>query len=269
MKYRKGVFILMYTKTNKGIKYLILKRKLHWKGWEFSKGGIENKEPILKTVKRELKEETGISDFLWIKKFNFSGKYKYEKELSDREGIIGQTFEALYAVRVSPEKMRIKIDKKEHSSYQWVDYKTALNMLTWKNQKESLKIVKKWLDKMKFREIILKDNVILMGRNEKENEILVKEFLGKDNLIMHTAAKGSPFCVALKKPSLKDKKQMAVLCAAYSQDWRNNKQDVEVHVFTGKDVYKRKSMKTGTFGVKNFKIITAKKQDIEKWRKNQ
>jgi len=40
-KYRKAVFVLLYSKTKKWIEYLLLKRKLHWKGWEFPKGKIE------------------------------------------------------------------------------------------------------------------------------------------------------------------------------------------------------------------------------------
>jgi 8-oxo-dGTP pyrophosphatase MutT (NUDIX family) len=265
MKYRKGVFIVIYSKTEKGIEYLILKRKLHWKGWEFPKGGLENNENSQKTILRELKEETGIKNPLIITKFDFSGKYKYEKELSDREGVIGQTF-SLYGIRVK--KQLIKVDSKEHSNYRWVDYNTAMSMLTWPNQKKCLKLVNSWLKSMKFREVKLDSgNIVLMGRNEAENEKLVREFLGKDNVIMHTVASGSPFCVALEKPSAKEKKEIASLCAAYSQDWRDNKQDVKVHVFTGKQVYKRPRMKIGTFGIKKAKIITAKKQDIIKWKK--
>jgi hypothetical protein len=40
-KYRKAVFIVVYRRTknifNKQNKLLILKRKLHWAGWEFPK----------------------------------------------------------------------------------------------------------------------------------------------------------------------------------------------------------------------------------------
>ena len=41
-KYRKSVFGVAYCKDNDGkIEYIILKRKKHWKGWEFPKGKIE------------------------------------------------------------------------------------------------------------------------------------------------------------------------------------------------------------------------------------
>ena len=69
VKYRKAIFIVIYTITKKRIEYLILKRRLHWKGWEFPKGGIKFSETERKAVLRELKEETGLSSKK-IKKFN-------------------------------------------------------------------------------------------------------------------------------------------------------------------------------------------------------
>ena len=36
-----------------------------------------------------------------------------------------------------------------------------------------------------------------------------------------------------------------------------------MHYFLGKDIYKNKEMKTGTFGVKKFKEILVKKKEIE------
>jgi predicted ribosome quality control (RQC) complex YloA/Tae2 family protein len=123
---------------------------------------------------------------------------------------------------------------------------------------------------MKFREIILESGtIILLGKDAKSNEELVKQFRGKKNTIMHTIASGSPFCVIkeLIIPSRGDINTSGAICAAYSQDWRDNKADVKIHAFTGKDVYKRKGMKLGTFGVKKFKVIKVKKEDIIKFKK--
>ena len=50
--YRKALFIVAYRMINNNIKYLILKRKLHWKGWEFPKGGVELFETKKMGVKR-------------------------------------------------------------------------------------------------------------------------------------------------------------------------------------------------------------------------
>jgi len=142
MKYRKGIFIVVYCKNNNKIKYLILKRKLHWKGWEFPKGGIEKNENLLQGMKRELKEETGLAA-LKIKKFDFSGKYKHDKKYADRKGLLGQTFEVLYAVEVK--KAKVSIDEREHSTFDWKKFNKALKKLTWPNQKRCLGVVEKWL----------------------------------------------------------------------------------------------------------------------------
>ena len=142
-KYRKAVFIVTYLNTKQGIEYLILKRKLHWKGWEFSKGKIERFETKRKTIKRELKEETGLTP-IKIKKFNIKGKYKYQKLLSDRPNHIGQTYQ-LFAVEVR--KSKVQVDNYEHSDYKWLSFNNALKKLTWPNQRKCLKIVNNWLIK--------------------------------------------------------------------------------------------------------------------------
>ncbi len=140
-KFRKAVFIVVYYFERGKPNYLILKRKLHWRGWEFPKGGIEKFETKKMAVKREIREETGLR-IKKIKKHNFQGKYLYSKVLKDRPNHVGQTF-SLYSVEV--EKGKINLDKREHSFSSWVSYKNALEKLTYKNQKDSLKIVHKWI----------------------------------------------------------------------------------------------------------------------------
>ncbi len=122
---------------------------------------------------------------------------------------------------------------------------------------------------MKFREFETKSGVkILLGKDAKSNEELVKQFQEKENIILHTAAPGSPFCVIESlNPRRKDIKDATTVCASYSQDWRDNHNDVKVHAFIGKDVYKEKKMKLGTFGIKKKKVIKAKRRDIERWKK--
>ena len=138
--YRKGIFCVTYYLEKNKPKYLILHRKLHWKGWEFPKGGLENGNEK-KEVERELKEETGLK-ILKLKNHKITGKYKYKKELHDRKNIIGQTY-SLYSAEV--EKKEIKLDCLEHDKFKWVDFKTALKFLTWPNQRKCLRVVDGWL----------------------------------------------------------------------------------------------------------------------------
>lgn len=134
MTYRRAVFIITYKKPGK---YLLLRRKLHWRGWEFPKGGIEHGEPQMLAAVRELKEETG-NDSLALKKFNVFGRYVYDKKTARERGHAGQDY-VLFAAEIKGKT--IKLDKKEHSAYKWVSYKEALKTLTWPNQKKCLKVV--------------------------------------------------------------------------------------------------------------------------------
>ena|SRR5271157_446335 len=120
---------------------------------------------------------------------------------------------------------------------------------------------------MRFREFFTSsEKRVLAGRDEDSNEELVKQ-ASPDEYVFHTAASGSPF-VNIKSPWKKvtknDIKEAAIFCASKSQDWRDNKNNVEVHYFLGKDISKEPLMKVGTFGVKKFKTIKVRKEDIEK-----
>ena len=137
--YRKAVFLVIYKIEKNKIKYLLLKRKLHWKGWEFSKGGKEKKETYNQTILRELKEETGIKP-VKIKKHNKKGTFFYDKNTIKEKKYKGQKFK-LYSVQVKPRK--IALDKREHSDFKWCTYNQAIKLLTWPNQRECLKIVGK------------------------------------------------------------------------------------------------------------------------------
>lgn len=106
---------------------------------------------------------------------------------------------------------------------------------------------------------------VIGGKSAEQNEELVASFIGKENIILHTDMPGSPFCVILGKNKLakSDIKEAAVFCARHSRDWKKNHKDVIVHVFTGKDAYKDRKMKAGTFGVRKIKAkIKASKRDI-------
>src|SRR3989344_2171726 len=137
-KFRKAVFIVAYAKTSRGIEYLILKRKLHWKGLEFPKGGVENNESLKEAAIREIKEETGLKIKGKVKNFNVKGKYKYKKKFSDRSRIIGQTY-VLFSAKVK--KNKVVLDKHEHTTWKWLNFNDAIRKLTWANQKRALKIV--------------------------------------------------------------------------------------------------------------------------------
>ena len=118
--------------------------------------------------------------------------------------------------------------------------------------------------KIKFREITTKaGTIVLAGKDAKSNEALIEQIVDNEE-VFHTATPGSPFVNIKGKAKKSDIKEAAIFCAKYSRDWKKNKSDVIIHRFRGKDIYKSKLMKLGTFGVKKFKIIKVKKKDIGK-----
>lgn len=121
---------------------------------------------------------------------------------------------------------------------------------------------------MKPREITLDDgSKIILGRDAESNDELVSLFKGRENVILHTVLPGSPFCVIDKlNPTKEIIYESAVICAKFSQDWRDHKSDVRIHQFTGKDVKKPIFLKkTGTWKItKKPKVIKVKKKDILK-----
>lgn len=116
---------------------------------------------------------------------------------------------------------------------------------------------------MEFRKMITKNQtLVLAGRNDKNNEELIKQ-ANENEEIFHTEKPGSPFVNIKGKPKKGDIKKAGIFCAAYSRDWKKNRKNVIIHRFKKKDIYKEKDMKTGTFGIKKFKKIKIKKEDIE------
>lgn len=119
---------------------------------------------------------------------------------------------------------------------------------------------------MNFRKMMLKTGTgIILGKDEDSNDYLMNDFKSKSNIILHTAAPGSPFGVIEKlKPTKKEIYEAGIFVARYSQDWRDNRQDVKMNVFTGKDISKEKGMKPGLWNVRKSKTTTIKKEDILK-----
>ena len=134
-KYRKGIFCVVY--ASKPVRYLLLHRKLHWKGWEFTKGGRLAREKIENTAKREVREETGLKA-LAIKQFPVRGSFIYDKKTQAERKFKGFRY-VLFACNVK--KGKIKLDKKEHDGFKWCSYSQALKLLKWPEQKRFLKIV--------------------------------------------------------------------------------------------------------------------------------
>ncbi len=94
-------------------------------------------------------------------------------------------------------------------------------------------------------------NLIIGGKNEKQNELVIKKFLKPNYYVLHTSQPGSPFMIIQsEKPSKNDINEAAIFCGCFSKQWKlRNNDKITIEVFMGSQIYKKKGMKTGSFGV--------------------
>jgi 8-oxo-dGTP pyrophosphatase MutT (NUDIX family) len=113
---------------NPEIKYLLL----HYEAghWDFVKGNVEPNETEEETARRELKEETGITQANFIKNFRETINYFYRaggKTISKRV--------TLYLIETKETRVNLSF---EHIGYEWLNYQQALERLTFKTAKQVL-----------------------------------------------------------------------------------------------------------------------------------
>jgi len=132
-------------RKNNETKYLLLhyesSSKQNYDYWDYPKGHVEEGEDELATVKREVEEETGITDIKFIENFKERIQYFFKrgKDLVKKEVIF-------YLLETKTEKVKISF---EHIGYKWLNYKEALEQLTFKNAKEILEKADKFLKNAK------------------------------------------------------------------------------------------------------------------------
>jgi len=149
MPREKSAGAIIFRREDNGIYYLLLRhnpsRPEQKRGghWDLPKGHIEVGESELETVKREVKEETGIGDIKIIPGFKETIKYffrQYRENVSEKDRKKGKTpwvFKAVVFYLAETKTKEIKISP-EHKAARWLPYSAALEQLTFKNAKNIL-----------------------------------------------------------------------------------------------------------------------------------
>jgi len=126
---------VIFRETKEGPKFLLL----HYVSghWEFVKGHVEKGEDDIATLKREAAEETGIKDLRVIEGFKHSIDYFYR---SGKQTIYKKV--NFYLAETATEEIKISY---EHQGFEWLSYGAAMERLTFKNAKETLRRAKEFL----------------------------------------------------------------------------------------------------------------------------
>ncbi len=127
--------VLHVMDKNFEINYLIL--NYSYGHWDFPKGNIESGETEIETIKREVMEETGIIDITLIEGFRQQISYKYRK----KSKLINKTV-IYYLAETKSNKVVLSF---EHVNFAWLNFKDALDKLSFDNSKRVLKNAKEFL----------------------------------------------------------------------------------------------------------------------------
>ena len=111
--------------------FLLLHSRANAEFWDFPKGIIEQGENAEKTARREIIEETGITQFNLIKGFQekINWFYKFQGETIFKEV-------TYFLAETKQEEITLS---EEHVEHIWTSYEKALILLKFKNNQEVLK----------------------------------------------------------------------------------------------------------------------------------
>jgi len=120
--------MVLFRKEDSKILFLLL----HYPSghWDFIKGKMEDGESTHETAIREAKEETGITDIIFLENFEEWIKYdfQYQGELVHKKVVFFLAETKTNQVMISH----------EHLGYTWMDYNTSMEKTTFDNAKTVL-----------------------------------------------------------------------------------------------------------------------------------
>mgnify|MGYP001565999771 CR=1 FL=1 len=130
---------VVFRGTPKGREYLLIKHSPPYGHWDFPKGHIEKGEKTEDAVRREAKEETGISKIEIIPGFKETVRYfvgpKEERRLK---------FVAWFLARTEQKQVKVSF---EHQGYVWLSLEEAMRQATYSDTKKLLKKADEFLSK--------------------------------------------------------------------------------------------------------------------------
>ena len=97
--------------------------------WDLPKGHVEDGDSTKQeTAKRELGEETGITEIEFVNGFEEKTNYSFKRKGK-------RTKKQVYWYFATTEKITVKLSK-EHRDYMWLDWELALDMATHEETKQ-------------------------------------------------------------------------------------------------------------------------------------
>lgn len=140
---------VIFRESLKGREYLLLhhhsagkkraSRPMGTGHWSFAKGHVEKGETTEETVRREVKEETGIINIDFVSGFKQTIRY-----FVNYNGEKRMKFVAFFLAQTKQKKVIISF---EHQGYKWFSYEQAIRTISYSSDKQVLKAAEMFLSK--------------------------------------------------------------------------------------------------------------------------
>jgi len=141
MPVEKSAGAIVFIKEGKKPLFLLLRypsgSRTQEEYWDLPKGHIEKGEKLEDTAKREVEEETGLTDVQFIKGFKETIRYFFK---FGEKNIL--KFVTFYLAETKTKDVKIS---EEHLGYKWLPYSEAIEQLTYKNARDILQKANEFL----------------------------------------------------------------------------------------------------------------------------
>jgi 8-oxo-dGTP pyrophosphatase MutT (NUDIX family) len=107
------------------------------RSWSLPKGHIDGGETSVETAKREISEESGISNLVLVKDFGSYERFKMAKDNSDDKSEL----EEIQMFLFETEEEFLKPTDKDNPEARWVEKEKVMDLLTHPKDKEFFKKV--------------------------------------------------------------------------------------------------------------------------------
>ena len=117
---RRAAGAVIFRRSDRGIRLLVLRA---YRNWDFPKGMLEPGEDALAAARREVHEETGLTDLDYPFGEEFRETVPYAADKIARY-YLAQAYAEKIVLPVSPE-----LGRPEHHEYRWVSFDEAEDLL--------------------------------------------------------------------------------------------------------------------------------------------
>jgi len=111
---------VVFRRTERGVRLLVLRA---YKNWDFPKGLVESAEDMLSAARREVKEETGLTDV----DYPFGEEYKETLPYANNK--VARYYLAETEQHAIELPVSTALGRPEHHEYRWVSFDEAEELL--------------------------------------------------------------------------------------------------------------------------------------------